>query len=67
MSMAGYVTAVAAVSWVFVRHGAELRAREASSFCDFKTWPLVISPHFTPFWLKQLFYFFFFWFSDVHA
>ena len=43
--MAGYVTAVLA----FVR--AELRGRETNSFCDFKKWPLVIIPHFTPFCL----------------
>ena len=44
--MAGYVTTVVA----FVR--AKLRAREASSFCDF--WKMTtISTHFTPFLLMQ--------------
>ena len=47
ISKAGYVTAVLAI----VR--TELRAREASNFCDFLKWPLAISPYFILFWLKQ--------------
>ena len=47
ISKAGYVTAVLAI----VR--TELRAREASSFCDIEKWRLAISPYFIPYWLKQ--------------
>ena len=37
---------------------AKIPARKASNFCDFwKKWSLLISPHFSPFWLKQTFFF----------
>ena len=49
-SKAGYVNAVLAI----VR--TELRAREASSFCDFEKWPLAISPYSILFRLKQTYF-----------